>query len=374
MKPPSARRPSAASAAERQASLPAGFTSSPVPRWAKMSPILPTVTTARPAFVATSRMVSAGGGVEKSLRFGVRVKPVAGEPTNGRAMTRPMRYGSHKRAGDAADLVQALKPERLLVRRDLEHAVDRGVADRLGRPDVLGAELVEDRGAGGVAVAEDAGELRLGDERLRELGRKGRLAVREIAPVEIDRHAGDLPVAGGRVLAARGLDAVAPSPGGLAERLEVRRHPPGRGLAGKPESQRDEVRQVQRALAQPGAVALPPGASLGDVADRVGAGIAIGRRILRPADADGVEHDDQRAGHRRRSLSSPRLRGEGFAPEGAKRARRARVRGCRRLRPIVDSPSPGRASGAARPLPASGERGSARCRRDLIRARSQDRR
>ena len=87
-------------------------------------------------------------------------------------------------------------------------------------------------------------------------GGKRRLGVREIAPVEVDRHAGDLPMAGGRVLAARGLDAVAPSPGGRAERLEVRRQPPGRGRAGKAEAERDEVRQMQRTLAQSGAVAL----------------------------------------------------------------------------------------------------------------------
>ena len=33
----------------------------------------------------------AGGGVAKSLRFAVRVKPDAASPTKGRAMTRPMR-------------------------------------------------------------------------------------------------------------------------------------------------------------------------------------------------------------------------------------------------------------------------------------------
>ena len=47
----------------------------------------------------------------------------------------------------------------LLVRGDLEDAVDRGVADRLAGADVLLAELVDDRGARGVAVAEDAGQL-----------------------------------------------------------------------------------------------------------------------------------------------------------------------------------------------------------------------
>ena len=48
---------------------------SPVPRWAKMSPILPTVTTSRPACGQRSSSVSAGGGMAKSLRLPVRLKP-----------------------------------------------------------------------------------------------------------------------------------------------------------------------------------------------------------------------------------------------------------------------------------------------------------
>ena len=64
---------------------------------------------------------------------------------------------------------------------------------------------------------------------------------------------------------------------------------------------------MQRTLAQSGAVALAAGAGLGDMADRVGAGIAIGGGILGAADADGIEHDDQSAGHQR-PPTSPRLR------------------------------------------------------------------
>ena len=94
MNPPSGRVLMASMAADRQASLPFGFTSLPVERWAKMSPILPTVTTERPALPSVSRMVSDGGGVAKSLRLPVRLKPVSGVPWKGRAITRPILYAS----------------------------------------------------------------------------------------------------------------------------------------------------------------------------------------------------------------------------------------------------------------------------------------
>ena len=41
----------------------------------------------------------------------------------------------------------------------------------------------------------------------------------------------------------------------------------------------------------------PCGAGLRDMPDRVGAGIAIGVRILRAADTDGIEHDEKSARH-----------------------------------------------------------------------------
>ena len=56
--------------------------------------------------------------------------------------------------------------------------------------------------------------------------------------------------------------------------------------------------------------------------------------------------DGQSLDRRAHLFTSPRLRGEGFAAEAAKRARRARVRGCRRSSPNVDIPSPARASPA----------------------------
>ena len=105
-------------------------------------------------------------------------------------------------ATDAAELVEPLEAEGLLVRRDLEDRVGGGVADGLAGPHVLLAELFDDRRAGGVAVGENAGKLALLDQRSGQRFRKGGNGFGEIAPVEIDRGSGDLPVAGGRVLAA----------------------------------------------------------------------------------------------------------------------------------------------------------------------------
>jgi hypothetical protein len=61
-------------------------------------------------------------------------------------------------AGYIADIVKPLQPERLFVGRDLEYAVRGRIHDRFARPDVLVAELGDDRRAGRVAVAQNAGQ------------------------------------------------------------------------------------------------------------------------------------------------------------------------------------------------------------------------
>src|ERR1041385_6028 len=84
---------------------------------------------------------------------------------------------------------------------DLEDGVDRGVADRLAGAGRVFAQFGNDGGAGGVLVAQDAGEFGAADEFLDELGRKGRFGLGEVAPIERHWHTGDLPMAGGGVLA-----------------------------------------------------------------------------------------------------------------------------------------------------------------------------
>ena len=64
-------------------------------------------------------------------------------------------------SADPADLVEPLQPEMLFVSADLQDGIGGGVADRLAGADVLLAELLDDVGAGGMPVAENAGKLRL---------------------------------------------------------------------------------------------------------------------------------------------------------------------------------------------------------------------
>ena len=58
------------------------------------------------------------------------------------------------------------------MRGDLQHGIDGGVADRLQRPQVLLAEALDDLGAGGVAIAEYAGQLGARDQVARQFGGK----------------------------------------------------------------------------------------------------------------------------------------------------------------------------------------------------------
>src|SRR5262249_659834 len=79
---------------------------------------------------------------------------------------------AHERSGDhaaylkfianlsrrLADRVEALKPESLLVGRDLPDAVGAGIKDRLSRPDVLLAKLDDDFGSASGLVSQHTGK------------------------------------------------------------------------------------------------------------------------------------------------------------------------------------------------------------------------
>ena len=119
-------------------------------------------------------------------------------------MTRPIFSGSTSLRTVLQSVVEPFEPEMRLMRGDLDDRIGRGVADRLAGADMLFAEALDDFGAGGVAVAENARQAGLfHDDRFGQFGGKGRLVLGEIAPVETDRHGRDLPMAGRRVLAAR---------------------------------------------------------------------------------------------------------------------------------------------------------------------------
>ena len=93
----------------------------------------------RPPLVSVSRIVSAGGGVGEILAVAGALEPVFGRADEGPRDDAADIERVAELPGDAAELVEPLEPERLLMRGDLQDAVDRGVADRLAGPHVLGA-------------------------------------------------------------------------------------------------------------------------------------------------------------------------------------------------------------------------------------------
>src|SRR3954466_11037584 len=109
--------------------------------------------------------------------------------------------GIKQLAGNATGLVQAGQSETVFMRRDLEHTVGRGVADRLSAAAMLLTQSCDDLGARGMAVPQDAGQIRsraqTGDQR----GWKGGLGIGEIMPVGQRRRASDFPMTGRCILA-----------------------------------------------------------------------------------------------------------------------------------------------------------------------------
>ena len=104
-----------------------------------------------------------------------------------------------------AQLIKALKAKGLLMRRNLQHAVSRGIDNRLAAPHMLLAQLLDNLRAAGMTFAQHARQLALFDERSHQLLRKAVRHIWEIAPVEGDRHAADFPVTAQRVLALADL-------------------------------------------------------------------------------------------------------------------------------------------------------------------------
>ena len=202
-------------------------------------------------------------------------------------------------AHDLAKLVEPIEAEMRLMRGDLDDGIGRGVADRLAGPDMLFAEPLDDFGAGRVAVAEDARHVSLVDDRFGQLGGEGRHGVREIAPVERHRHGGDLPVAGRRVLAARHFLRGAVE-GGRTAALAVRAEPESGSPSSAPcaspsESMFGNVSGPWRSPSRSPAPAAQASAIWANVFDPAS---PKRRCIGRSADAEGIQNEQECAGHR----------------------------------------------------------------------------
>lgn len=158
---------------------------------------------------------------------------------------------------------------------------------------MLFAKAGDHLGARGVAIAEDAGDVGFATDRVHHILREGFFAFRKIAPVEHHRRAGDFPMTRWRVLAARDF----------ACRTMQAEDPVGHGHAigrfagcefgGLDQAECRHVRQDEWTLPQPLAVAGASRTELGDVAQRIGAVVAIGGRIRSTTDTEGIENEKE---------------------------------------------------------------------------------
>jgi hypothetical protein len=178
-------------------------------------------------------------------------------------------------ARDLAALVELLERDGLLVRGDLEDGVRRRVDDPLAGALMLLAELLDDLRARGRLVAEHTA-ARSVHERVDHVVREP-LRVRRERRRRDDAH--QLPVAGRRVLALRALE----QPPGDCGRARLRRAALER--LDVPEAERLEVGQVEAVH----------GAR--DIAERVGAFVAVCGGIRKRSRAHGVQHDHASARH-----------------------------------------------------------------------------
>ena len=183
------------------------------------------------------------------------------------------------------------------MRGDLQHAVGRRIADRLQARAMGLAQFGNDLRAGSVAIAQNSGQASLLHQRGNQSGRKARLRVGKIAPGKIHRATGHFPMAGGRVLAGRSLHRLAPSREGAQGAGKAWRQFSARSFRSQAQPEHVQMRQLQNPGPQAKPIRLPGGASLRDMQQRIGPRVAIGLRIRRAANADRIQHDEQRPGH-----------------------------------------------------------------------------
>ncbi len=245
----------------------------------------------------------------RSLRFGVRDEGAGGLADEGAGDHPADAERVHDLGADAADARRADRGRSASrARRSAARCRRRcrGSACRCamcsspkacstGMPEECALQSVPGRPARAISGLGDRG----GDRRV---------GAREIVPVPGHRHAGQLPVAGGRVLAAGDLGGGAPEPGGgLGEARQVDAEEAARIAAPRPSAARFGTRSGPERPAS----AWPAAQACDDVAERVGALVAEGGGVRGAAAADGVhdEEDARGASQAIRSMTSGRSSG-----------------------------------------------------------------
>ena len=87
--------------------------------------------------------------------------------------------------------------------RNLKNTVGRRIKNRLACAHVFISEFGDDRRAGRMTIAKDAGEICLLDQFLKQFRWKCVYELREVAPFEKYGQARNFPVPAGRIFAGR---------------------------------------------------------------------------------------------------------------------------------------------------------------------------
>ena len=192
-------------------------------------------------------------------------------------------------ARDAAEIVEPLEPERLLMRGDLQHRIGRGVADRLQRPQVLLAVVLDDSSCPDACrLARMPGSLPSAISAIGQRGRERRGSFRGNSPSRIRPACRQSP--NGRTACPCRARSRRHSPIGRAARASAK---PGGArpvdaCIAWPRPSASRCGSLKRAAPQAVAVAAPLRAGFRDMAERVGARVAVSLGILRAAAADRI--------------------------------------------------------------------------------------
>lgn len=188
-------------------------------------------------------------------------------------------------AGGFTEFVKSFEAEGFLMAGDLENAVGGGVKNRSSGAEVLRAELIQNLGAGGVAISEGAFDAGTAEDFLEEGTRKAIGGLGKVAPVEMHGNPGNFPVAARCVLA--GADG---SRGGVGSGEREFVVPPGweltmQKLVGMAEAELAEIGEMKRFV----------GECSRNVAERIGTLVVEMRRVGCGSDAEGVENEEDGA-------------------------------------------------------------------------------
>ncbi len=104
--------------------------------------------------------------------------------------------------GDLANLVQPIQTKMLFVGGNLKHAIGRSIANRHAGFDVFFPEFGNDCCTRCMTIAKNTGQLCLLDQRIGQFSGEGRHFKREIAPIKINGHTRNFPMAAWRILTA----------------------------------------------------------------------------------------------------------------------------------------------------------------------------